>query len=145
MGADSGSSCDTSEEMAALVDAVPQLRALNLHNCATRIRNAGTCWLGTRWPHHMCAVRFCAAGYDSWCTVHHAELCQMSKLGKLQHLIECFNECVDHSLDAALATLTGAPSLQATGPQNFQCSAWQGCTAPPHHNTCRHTCRQCSW
>jgi hypothetical protein len=46
----------------------------------------------------------------------------MSKLGKLQHLrlIECFNECVDHSLDAALATLTGAPSLQATGPQNFQ-------------------------
>ena len=77
-------------------------------------------------------VRLCAAGYDSWCTVHHAELCQMSKLGKLQHLrlIECFNGCVDHSLGAALATMTGAPSLQSHWPAKLPLKRLAGMYSP---------------
>jgi hypothetical protein len=56
----------------------------------------------------------------------------MSKLGKLQHLrlIECFNGCIDYSLDAALATLTGTPSLQSHWPAKLPVKRLAGMHSP---------------
>jgi hypothetical protein len=69
MGADSDASCATSEDMAALVEAVPQLRALNLHMCATMVHDAGAAWPGTQCPYHTCALDLGAASFDVLCTV----------------------------------------------------------------------------
>ena len=130
-------SCMDDEHVVALVDALPQLRALDAVHFANLASDAGM-------PvHHRCIVRWCsiihygtrvqpatplaelfepstgrAAGQSiTLCSHKHdgeclptAGLSQMSKFCKLQHLRlneGCFSGCTSNGLAAALAAMTG--------------------------------------
>ena len=103
------------EDIAALVDALPQLLALDPGHRAVLASNTGLLYLRTGNTKGLVACRIGAVPRASMhvtpcttlCTAMHAGIAQLSKLRQMQHLdLVCnFTGC---GLTVALATMTGA-------------------------------------